>query len=166
MDAATRAHCCRTLSAFSRGARVVLVASQLSNGLKLDDLQSRTLQPYHPITVYSACKQAVRMLAAEAPTHGFRDAGVSVSACHPGVVTSALLTTLGIATGPDRAEMAAQTPLNLALDTPPPESGTYHVDKKRHPCKFAKDARAGAELWRKCDELANKCIGDESGLHA
>lgn len=154
------------LPAFSRGARVVLVASQLANGLKLEDLQSRTLQPYHPIAVYSACKQAVRMLAAEAPTHGFRDAGVSVSACHPGVVTSALLTTLGIATGPDRAEMAAQTPLKLALDTPPPESGTYHVDKKRHPCKFAKDGRARAELWRKCDELANKCIGDASGLNA
>ena len=56
----------------------------------------------------------------------------------------------------------------LALDTPPPESGTYHVDKKRHPCKFAKDGRARAELWRKCDELANKCIaiGGESKLHA
>ena len=146
------------LPAFSRGARVVLVASQLANGLKLDDLQSHTLQPYHPIAVYSASKQAVRMLAAEAPKHGFSDAGVVVSACHPGVVTSELLQALGIATGPDRAEMAAQTPLKLALGAPPPESGTYHVDKKPHPCKFATDVGAREELWRRCDELANKCI--------
>ena len=101
------------------------------------------------------------MLAAEAPKHGFGDTGVIVAACHPGVVTSELLCTLGIATGIERAEMAAQTPLKLALG-PAPATGTYHVDKKPFRCPFAKDdpkdVRAREELWQKCEELANERI--------
>lgn len=149
------------LPAMPRGGRVVLVASELANGLNLEDLQSRKLDPYDPKTVYAATKQAIRMLAAEAPKHEFASAGVVVTACHPGVVTSELLRTLGIATGPIRAEMAAQTPLKLALG-PAPETGTYHVNKKPHGCKFAKDTPkdvcAREELWQRCEELASKHI--------
>ena len=44
------------LPAMPRGGRVVCVASELAHGLNLDDLQSRKLEPYHPISVYAASK--------------------------------------------------------------------------------------------------------------
>ena len=113
------------LPAMTSGGRVVHVASNLAGGLDLADLQSRR-GDYDARAVYSRTKQAARMLAAEAAMdgRGFKEAGVLVTACHPGVVTSTLLENLGYHSGIDAAPTAAQTPLRLALGPAMP-SGTY-----------------------------------------
>ena len=141
------------LPAMPPGARVVHVASTLTGGLDLDDLQSTRMR-YEANSVYARTKQANRMLAAEAavPGRGFHEAGVLVTACHPGVVTSTLLDNLGIG-GRDPAAKAAQTPLKLALGPAPP-SGSFWIDKREVACQYARDAAARAALWESCKSLA------------
>ena len=125
----------------------MLVGSQLAHSLDLCDLQS-TRVPYDAITTYAKNKQAVRMLAAEAAAagRGFAEKGVVVAACHPGIVTSTLLSNLGFAHGVHAPAVAAQTPLQLALGTKAPLSGKYHADKKQVDCPYAKDEYASARL--------------------
>ena len=72
------------LPAMTRGGRVVLVASQLTNELDLGDLQSRRGAAAESHVVrYAKTKTAVRMLAAEAaaPGRAFAEQGVAVVAC-------------------------------------------------------------------------------------
>ena len=149
------------LPAMTRGGRVVLVASQLTNELDLGDLQSRRGAAAESHVVrYAKTKTAVRMLAAEAaaPGRAFAAQGVAVVACHPGIVTSTLLRNLGFERGFDTAAVAAQTPLRLALG-PEVASGTFHANKKAVKCKFADEHGARAALWEACEALAAERLG-------
>ena len=166
------------LPMMSSGGRVVQMASELANGLELADLHSpqkvvdQFKNEYDVVKVYAKCKQAVRMLVAEAarPGRGFAEKGVIVTSCHPGIVTSTLLSSLGFQYGIHSPSAAAQTPIKLALA--PPEgldleldkhSGTYWVDKKQVPAAVdrvtAHNADACAALWQACEQLAKEHLG-------
>ena len=139
------------LPAMPRGGRVVLVASELADGLDMSDLQSVRDEQYHAPTVYVRTKQALRMIAVEAAEEGrgFAERGVVVAACHPGVVTSELLSNLGYSYGLHAPVTAAQTPLHLALG-PEPTSGTFHADKRLVvPARdvYAKETDKSASGW-------------------
>jgi NAD(P)-dependent dehydrogenase (short-subunit alcohol dehydrogenase family) len=145
----------RLLPAMRRGGRVVCVASQLAGGLELADLQSAR-RPYDPRAVYSATKQANRMLAAEAAAdgRGFGEAGVAVVSCHPGVVTSRLLSGLGWASGFDSADAGAALPLRLALGPAEPPSGTFWAGGAPGAvCRFGGDVEGRRALWAACEAL-------------
>ena len=97
-------------------SRVVNVASNYAGDLDLSDLFF-SRRRYDSNQAYRQAKQANRMLswAAADLTTGFKDSGVTVNACHPGVVTSKLLASLGMQKGFDQPSKGAETPLYLAL---------------------------------------------------
>ena len=97
-------------------SRVVNVASNYAGDLDLSDLFF-SRRRYDSNQAYRQAKQANRMLswAAADLTTGFKDSGVVVNACHPGVVTSKLLASLGMQKGFDQPSKGAETPLYLAL---------------------------------------------------
>ena len=97
-------------------SRIVNVASNYAGDLDLSDLFF-TRRRYDSNQAYRQAKQANRMLswAAADQTAGFKDSGVTVNACHPGVVTSKLLASLGMQKGYDQPSKGAETPLYLAL---------------------------------------------------
>lgn len=138
------------------GARVVLVASNVAGGLNLADLQSES-GSYNVTDVYAKTKQANRMIAAEAaePGRGFAEARISVTSCHPGVVSSTLLENLGFGTGRDAAASAAQTPLKLALG-PAAQSGTFWSGKQQLACSFSADKAGRQALWEACERLSDQ----------
>ena len=144
------------LPSMPTGGRVVCVASNLAGGLDLDDLQSAK-RPYNARATYSMTKQANRMIAAEAAAagRGFREAGVSVTSCHPGVVTSTLLQNLGFGSGFDTAVQGAALPLKLALGPTEPTSGTFWSGgASGKVCEFGRDLPRRTALWEACEQLA------------
>eukprot|EP01036_Dinobryon_divergens_P031368 gene31368-40754_t len=106
----------QVLKANAPYSRVVNVASNYAGELDLSDLFF-TRRRYDSNEAYRQAKQANRMLswAAADQTTGFKDSGVTVNACHPGVVTSKLLASLGMQKGYDQPSKGAETPLYLAL---------------------------------------------------
>jgi len=147
------------LPALQGGGRVVNVASQLAGGLDLSDLQLAT-RKYDAWNAYSRTKQANRMVAAEAAAEGrgFTAKGVSVVSCHPGVVTSTLLRSLGMARGHDTAEGGAALPLQLALGAETPTSGHFWSGRSGKLCEFGRDTKGCAALWQACEELSAACM--------
>lgn len=148
------------LPAMPRGGRIVLVASNLAGGLDLGDLQAQK-SPYIARSVYATTKQANRMLAAEAAAagRGFAESGVSVVSCHPGVVTSPLLSNLGYGNGFNSAAQGAALPLKLAIGAEEPASGTFWAGSGRGAmCPFGSDVAGRVALWRACEELVTKRV--------
>jgi len=149
------------LPSMPQGGRVVCVASQLAGGLDLNDLQSAKKR-YDARAQYSTTKQANRMMATEAAAkgRGFTEAGVIVTSCHPGVVTSPLLKNLGFGSGFNSAEQGAALPLQLALDPKAPKSGTFWAGPTHGKiCQFGGDMKGRTALWQACEELAAARMG-------
>jgi NAD(P)-dependent dehydrogenase (short-subunit alcohol dehydrogenase family) len=96
------------------GARIVNVASNYAGDFDIGDLQF-TRRRYESNSAYRQSKQADRMLTWAAACSLYKDSRVLVNACHPGVVTSQLLQSLGMSSGFDSAQKGAATPLYLAL---------------------------------------------------
>ena len=168
----------RLLPLFSARGRVVLLSdAKLSGGLDLADLQSAR-GDYNAADVYAKSKQALRMLAAEAaePGRGFAEAGVSVTACHPGLVASPLSAALGIGSSvtTDSTATAGKTPLFLALGPAPggvgkmwiTVSGSFWVNKQQTRCAHAADREARRALWDACAELAAASAPQPAGVVA
>ena len=133
-------------------SRIVNVASNYAGGLVLDDL-SFDARNYEANSAYRQSKQADRMLTAVA-AELLGPRGVTVNACHPGVVTSTLLRDLGMASGWDSAAKGAATPAFLACD-PSCEgaSGKYWQDCEQKPCPFARDTAGCRALWAACAQM-------------
>ena len=93
-------------------ARIVNVASYWAGGLDIDDLEFQR-RPYSTDAAYRQAKQANRMLT-WAYAERFRDAGITVNACHPGDANTKLSNSMGFG-GNETAEQSAQTPVYLAL---------------------------------------------------
>ncbi|MBN2511244.1 MAG: SDR family NAD(P)-dependent oxidoreductase, partial [Spirochaetales bacterium] len=133
------------------GGRIVNVASYWAGGLDLTD-PMYTRRPYTNTEAYRACKQADRML-----TRAFaaRMQGITVNACHPGDVNSALSNNLGFG-GSDSAEAGADTPLWLAL-SPETEgvSGRYFEHRKAVRCHFMDMKKDVDTLYSMCREYTD-----------
>jgi hypothetical protein len=99
-------------------------------------------------------QQSNRMMSKHA-SKLFAPDHISVNACHPGVVTSALLSGLGMAKGFDSADKGAATPIYLACHPAVQGvSGEYFVDNKVVPDKFSVDEKKNEMLWSLCEALA------------
>uniref|UniRef100_A0A7S1CNG9 Retinol dehydrogenase 14 n=1 Tax=Bicosoecida sp. CB-2014 TaxID=1486930 RepID=A0A7S1CNG9_9STRA len=133
-------------------SRIVNVASNYAGGLDLNDVQF-TRRSYDENAAYQASKQADRMLTVAA-AEVFKGSGVTVNACHPGVVTSPLLKNLGMRSGFETADKGAATPLFLATDPSVTASGKYFQDSRPKHCKFGADKAKCDQLWELCAGLA------------
>jgi retinol dehydrogenase-13 len=78
-------------------SRIVNLASNYAGDLDMGDLMFDK-RPYDSNTAYRQSKQCNRMLSWAAAS-AFEEHGVSVNACHPGVVTTQLLQGLGMSKG-------------------------------------------------------------------
>jgi NAD(P)-dependent dehydrogenase (short-subunit alcohol dehydrogenase family) len=98
---------------------------------------------------YRQSKQADRMLTV-AFAERLKDSGVTVNACHPGDVRSALSNNLGFG-GHDTPDEAARTPVWLALDPRDEQlSGKFFEGMKQVPCPFASNHKAIEALFAAC----------------
>ncbi|RPI11592.1 MAG: SDR family NAD(P)-dependent oxidoreductase [Zetaproteobacteria bacterium] len=132
-------------------ARVVNVASYWAGGLDLTDLQF-TRRPYDNNQAYRQSKQADRMLTVAFAGH-LRSSGVTVNACHPGDVRSALSGNLGFG-GSQTPDEGARTPMWLATEPTGGEvTGRYFEHLKEVPCPYGADQAAVERLYRTCARL-------------
>jgi NAD(P)-dependent dehydrogenase (short-subunit alcohol dehydrogenase family) len=130
----------------SAPARVINVASYCAGGLDLGDLEFHR-RHYNNDTAYRQSKQADRMLTV-AFAERFRDAGVTVNACHPGDVVSTLSRNLGFG-GSETPNQAAKTPAWLATgSTGSRETGKYYEHQRSVICRFGSDRDAVEALFR------------------
>lgn len=132
----------------SAPARVVNVASYWAGDLDLTDLEFRR-RPYNNHEAYRQSKQANRMLTV-AFAERLKASGVTVNACHPGDVRSAVSGNLGFG-GSQTPEEGARTPVWLATDPAGGRvTGRYFEYGKDVPCPFGSDRAAVEELYRAC----------------
>ncbi|CAF1398757.1 unnamed protein product, partial [Didymodactylos carnosus] len=113
---------------------------------------------YNSTVAYQQSKQADRMLS-YAAAQEYKQDGISVYACHPGVVTSNLLQSLGMSKGYESAEQGAQTPVFLATNmniVKPELTGTYWNSCKQTNCQFSKQTNDIKELWKLCQNIEQK----------
>jgi NAD(P)-dependent dehydrogenase (short-subunit alcohol dehydrogenase family) len=129
-------------------ARVVNVASNYAGDLDLSDLEFKRRR-YTNNTAYRQSKQANRMLTV-ALAERLKPYGVSVNACHPGNVNSALSNNLGFG-GYESPDEGARTPVWLATDPIGQQQiGKYFSDLREVHCRFGED-KAGVEaLYQAC----------------
>ncbi len=132
----------------SAPSRVVNVASYWAGGLDLDDLEFKK-RGYNNDAAYRQSKQANRMLTvALAERLGPR--GISVNACHPGDVNSALSNDLGFG-GHESPDEGAATPVWLATEpVGMEESGKYFEHRQQCVCRFVEDVDGVEALYAAC----------------
>lgn len=135
-------------------SRIVNVASNYAGGLDFDDLQFNRGRAYDETAAYQQSKQADRMLS-WAAARRYKEFGITVNACHPGVVTSSLLKGLGMSSGWDSPADAASTPVFMATDSSLADTtGTYFQDSKPKGCKWNKKGQLGQDnLWRTLEAM-------------
>ena len=150
------------LIASGRG-RVVNVSSTAAGGLDLEDPQYER-KAYSGVKVYSAAKQANRMLS-WALARRLQGQPVTVNADSPGLVNTELnRNTTGFFTFFfSVAKLFARTPRQGADTTiwlaASPEvegkTGAFWVDRKETPCKFRNDAEED-RLWAQLEALTGR----------
>lgn len=146
----------KDILAASAPSRVVNVASNYAGGLDIKDVQY-SKRTYDANEAYRQSKQADRMLSGYFG-NAWKDLGISVNSCHPGVVGTKLLKDLGFG-GRDSLETAAATPVMLAVtDVGQTVSGKYFSSKEDRECKFSKNLVAAEELNNLCEQLTTTII--------
>ena len=129
-------------------ARVINVASYWAGGMDLSDLEFER-RTYHNHDAYRQSKQANRMLT---PVFAdlLKEYDITVNACHPGDVNSALSNNLGFG-GSQSPSAGARTPVWLATA---PElagiTGKYFEDQKERRCQFSSQKEEAASLFEIC----------------
>jgi NAD(P)-dependent dehydrogenase (short-subunit alcohol dehydrogenase family) len=132
----------------SAPARIVNVASYWAGDLDLDDLQFKR-RSYNNDTAYRQSKQCDRMLTV-AFARRWSPSQITVNACHPGDVHSALSHSLGYG-GHESPEQGADTPVWLATDpSVAGVTGKYFAGRRQQSCQFARDERGIARLEEIC----------------
>jgi NAD(P)-dependent dehydrogenase (short-subunit alcohol dehydrogenase family) len=132
----------------SSPSRIVNVASYWAGGLDLEDLEF-IRRPYHNHAAYRQSKQANRMLT---PVFGryLINLGVTINACHPGDVKSALSADLGFG-GNQSPSDGAQTPVWLATSADLNSiTGKYFEDQREVLCQFAALTQDTERLYEIC----------------
>jgi NAD(P)-dependent dehydrogenase (short-subunit alcohol dehydrogenase family) len=132
----------------SAPARVINVVSYWAGDLDIDDLEFKRRR-YNNGTAYRQSKQANRMLTA-AFAERFRPFQVTVNACHPGDVNSALSNDLGFG-GHESPDEGARTPVWLATDPHrEQETGKYFEHMREARDRFTADSNAVEALYDAC----------------
>ncbi|MGR9087257.1 MAG: SDR family NAD(P)-dependent oxidoreductase [Gammaproteobacteria bacterium] len=143
----------------SAPARVVNVASYWAGGLDLNDLEF-TRRGYDNGAAYRQSKQADRMLSA-AFSERLEPFRITVNACHPGDVNSALSNNLGFG-GHETPDQGADTPVWLAtFPIGQQTTGRYYEHRRETPCAFCRDRRTVNALFEMCADYSGKSPGVE-----
>jgi NAD(P)-dependent dehydrogenase (short-subunit alcohol dehydrogenase family) len=131
-------------------SRVVNVASYWAGGLDLSDLEFRH-RSYDNDTAYRQSKQANRMLTV-AFSIRLSPYRITVNACHPGDVNSALSNSMGFG-GHETPDQGASTPVWLAT-SPDIEgiTGKYFEHKKEQTCSLSKNKDEIEKLFKLCSK--------------
>jgi NAD(P)-dependent dehydrogenase (short-subunit alcohol dehydrogenase family) len=129
-------------------SRVVNVASYWAGGLDLSDLEFK-FRHYDNDTAYRQSKQANRML-----TVAFSDRlspfRITVNACHPGDVNSALSNSMGFG-GHETPDQGAATPVWLAIGGEADGmTGKYFEHRREQACSFSRDQKGIERLFEIC----------------
>lgn len=132
----------------SAPSRVVNVASYWAGDLDLTDLEF-VRRAYNNNDAYRQSKQADRMLTV-AFAERLKPFGVTVNACHPGDVRSALSGNLGFG-GTQTPDEGAKTPVWLALDSAGGEqTGQYFEHGNAMRCPFGAHRVSVEALYEAC----------------
>ena len=103
---------------------------------------------YTHVAAYQQSKLVQRMMT-RALALPLCSLGVTVNCCHPGVATTELLKTLGVAKGWVSLEEAAETPVFLAMsEEVKGRTGQFFIRKAEKECKWSNDPKAVEDLWR------------------
>jgi NAD(P)-dependent dehydrogenase (short-subunit alcohol dehydrogenase family) len=138
----------RASAAPGAAARVVNVASHYAGGLDLEDPEFKRRR-YDNNAAYRQSKQADRMLAAHF-AELWKDAGIKVMACHPGVVDSKLSNDLGFG-GPESPDQGADTPVWLASAAESEiRTGLFYARRRAEEDGFVRDRAAVERLAEIC----------------
>jgi len=133
--------------------RIVNVASQLAGDLDVKDMQFDS-RKYDEMTAYRQSKQANRMLSWETARR-FKNDDIIVHACHPGVVTSKVLSGLGYGSGFQSARSAAATPIFLTTESASKLGNSkWWNNAQAYKCEFASDLKGAEALWNYCDKIS------------
>jgi len=139
------------LSKYKYGSRIVNVASQYTTKIyNVTDIECNA-NDYSPNKVYQRTKTAERMLTKQASIN-YKEYGINVFSCHPGVTTSNVLSGLGFGSGWDNPDKCAQTPVYLAMNSKVKSqySGTFWSSCKMQSCQYCKDTKMVKLLWDYC----------------
>lgn len=130
-------------------SRVVNVASYWAGGLDLADLEF-VRRTYDNDAAYRQSKQANRMLTV-AFAEKLAPFKISVNACHPGDVNSALSNSMGFG-GHETPDQGAATPVWLAVSHDVEGvTGKYFEHQREAACEFSRDAGKVSELFKICE---------------
>jgi retinol dehydrogenase-12 len=129
-------------------SRVVNVASYWAGGLDLSDLEFKH-RHYDNDAAYRQSKQADRMLTV-AFAGRLKSFNITVNACHPGDVNSALSNSMGFG-GHETPDQGADTPVWLST-SPDVESftGKYFEHRKQQSCSFGRNLKDVERLFEIC----------------
>jgi retinol dehydrogenase-13 len=133
----------------SQSSRIVNVASYWAGDMDMNDLEFKQ-RYYNNDTAYRQSKQANRMLTV-AFAKRLKTKGITVNACHPGDVRSALASNLGYG-GHESPDQGAATPVWLATS---PElkgiTGKYFEHLQESRCRFGEDFNKVEMLYEICE---------------
>jgi retinol dehydrogenase 12 len=129
-------------------SRIVNVASYWAGGLDISDLEFKR-RPYDNDTAYRQSKQADRMLTA-AFAGRLAPFGITVNACHPGDVNSALSNSMGFG-GHESPDQGADTPVWLSVSQDVMGiTGKYYEHRRQQDCGFSNDIEKVEKLFDIC----------------
>ncbi len=129
-------------------SRIVNVASYWAGGLDLNDLEFRQ-RHYDNDTSYRQSKQANRMLTV-AFAKRLAAFNITVNACHPGDVNSALSNSMGFG-GHEPPDKGADTPVWLATSQEVEGiTGKYFEHRRQQVCGFSKNLELIEKLFEVC----------------
>jgi NAD(P)-dependent dehydrogenase (short-subunit alcohol dehydrogenase family) len=136
--------------------RIINVASNYAGDLDVTDLQF-VRRRYDNNAAYRQSKQADRMIAVAAANQ-YKNDYIGVYSCHPGVVTSSLLSGLGMSRGYESAAEGAETPAFLATSDQVSfnQSGSFWDKKQLKKDHFASESEKIQQLWDYLEELDHK----------
>lgn len=132
----------------SSPARIINVASYWAGGLDLEDLEFKQRR-YHNHDAYRQSKQANRMLTPVFASM-LEPMGITVNACHPGDVNSALSNSLGFG-GSQSPDEGAKTPVWLSTsESVQSITGKYFERCQETSCLFGQQKSSSQQLYEIC----------------
>lgn len=132
----------------SSPSRIINVSSYWAGGLDFTDLEFKK-RKYHNHDAYRQSKQADRMLTAVFATI-LESKNITVNACHPGDVNSALSNSLGFG-GSQTPDSGARNPVWLALSSRVQNiTGKYFENQIELTCPFGSDLVSSQRLFEIC----------------